>query len=58
MSTEATSQPDAIAGSDLPPEPRRLSPDIAEVLHLIGAMERLIDDAEERRKSGEAVSGT
>jgi hypothetical protein len=50
MSTKAAAvrDPDAAAESV---RPREVSPDISEVLRLIGAMERLADDVEERHRA-------
>jgi hypothetical protein len=45
----ALSKPDA--NPEGPARPRRVSPDISEVLHLIGAMERLAADVEQRHKA-------
>lgn len=45
----ALNTPDAEPDDDA--GPRRVSPDITEVLKLIGAMERLVDDVEERHKA-------
>lgn len=57
MSNEAASLRDSDANPDDSVRPRRVSPDITEVLHLIGAMERLVDDVEERHRAiGEAGS--
>lgn len=49
--TESDSGPDEAVG------PRKVSPEISEVLHLIGAMERLIDDVEQRRNAAAAPAG-
>ena len=51
MSNEAASLRDSDANADDTARPRRVSPDITEVLHLIGAMERLVDDVEERHRA-------
>jgi hypothetical protein len=51
MSNEAASLRDSDANADDSVRPRRVSPDITEVLHLIGAMERLVDDVEERHRA-------
>lgn len=53
MSSKAAAQSRTDAGPDVPAVPRRVSPDISEVLHLIGAMERLVADLEERQNGKE-----
>jgi hypothetical protein len=57
MSNKATAVSESASDPDDAARPRRVSPDISEVLHLIGAMERLVDDVEERHKAvGEKTS--
>jgi hypothetical protein len=54
MSNEAAALGESDANPDDMARTRRVSPDITEVLHLIGAMERLVDDVEERHRAIEA----
>ena len=54
MSNEAAALHETDAAPDEPAGPRRVSPDISEVLRLIGAMERLVDDVEERHRANGA----
>jgi hypothetical protein len=51
MSTEAAFLRESDANPDDSARPRKVSPDITEVLRLIGAMERLVDDVEERHRA-------
>jgi hypothetical protein len=51
MSNKATAVSESASEPDKEARPRRVSPDISEVLSLIGAMERLVDDVEERHKA-------
>jgi len=51
MSNQAAALGKSDASPDETAPPRRVSPDITEVLHLIGAMERLVDDVEERHRA-------
>jgi hypothetical protein len=51
MSSKAAAVSKAAADPDEQVRPRRVSPDISEVLHLIGAMERLAADVEQRHKA-------
>lgn len=51
MPDKATAMIECEPEADETPRPRRVSPDISEVLKLIGAMERLVDDTEERHKA-------